>query len=596
MPIPSVDLILFAVQAGVRLVQTGRKAYVETAIGGDVELPLPPAFAADALMTAVQYAEALKEKGTTDLQARERFRVCYQEAYSQAYEGTETEKRSAQERLVQQYLTDMAHGLVPFVRPASAGFASITVIHQWAQGSSPFPSPLQRIAGSLVEIAIDYFVQIPGALNEDSRQGKALKSFLQGLSAVDFQDARWDAIAISLFTTALDTLQEHPDLITGEATDQALLQKIVAGVASDVAGRLQAAGPGDLDAETRLKRCGQIVLRSLLRNGGTAILENPSRLVDDKGGAALVQSVGSVFLELLLGDDNVPLQEALQKVASTEGFDRLVRAALKTVIEHPDNFATGNDAVNHWLHGVLSDLYNRRGDGKPFLDPELFVEVAYAVMDNGLRDLPLLLGETGATPAFLVDVARRSFDILTVPPSGDTLPRFKRLHLSRSDLQALFSGILLALTAHNPWLQARPQSQEEAAALVPLIIAVLGDAGEAPLKALIRSDQLAAVIAAVLASEVLKTQKPEDREKIAAGVKALLAAVATGGAAGADRLLDPAILHDILTALARSGAAARLFGGQETQVRAVLDKLLPLLETLRRDQFLSLAELTGRLA
>lgn len=45
MPAAAVDLIVFAIQAGVKLLQTGRKVYVEATIGGDVEVPLPPVFA-----------------------------------------------------------------------------------------------------------------------------------------------------------------------------------------------------------------------------------------------------------------------------------------------------------------------------------------------------------------------------------------------------------------------------------------------------------------------------------------------------------------------------------------------------------------------
>ena len=139
--------------------------------------------------------------------------------------------------------------------------------------------------------------------------------------------------------------------------------------------------------------------------------------------------MGSAFLDLLLTDDTSSLTIDLRKVASTEGFDRLVCAALKAVVEHPDDFSTGNDALNMWLKGVLTDLYKWNKEGQKSLsDPELFIEIAYSVIDNGLRDLPFFLTRTDAKPSLLVEIAHQVFDILTIPPSDNKPPRFKSLH------------------------------------------------------------------------------------------------------------------------------------------------------------------------
>src|SRR5262249_11243006 len=158
------------------------------------------------------------------------------------------------------------------------------------EGKSPFPNPVQRVAGTLIDIAVDYFATVPGAISEHSKQGKALRQFLLGLSSVDFADARIDQIVIALFSAALDTLKDNPQLIVEDKDDEALVTKIVGGIVQDVKDRLAATDVGDLDAEDRLKQYGKVVLRSLLKNAGQAIVDDPGVLGLERGGKTLVQS------------------------------------------------------------------------------------------------------------------------------------------------------------------------------------------------------------------------------------------------------------------------------------------------------------------
>ncbi len=590
-PTSSIDLILFAIQGGIRLVQTGRKVYVETTIEGEVELPLPSGFQQTPVDIATDYAITLID-GTP--QEKKRFTDDYKEALDNSDNQDKTKKQQAKSRLVQQYIVDIAAGLVPNIQPKEAGWHAIAVIGQWSKGESPFPSSFQRIAGSLVEISIDYFVHVPGALNENSTQGKALKSFLQGLSAVNFEDARLDSIAISLFTTALDVLKDNPDLITNETDDQSLIKQIVSGVATDISDRLKQDEVGNPDTEEHLKHFGQIVLRSLLKNGATAVLDSPSILTQNKEGQVLVNSVGSAFLGLLVNEDNGSLTEALRKVASTEGFDTLVRAGLKAVVEHPDYFGTKNQTVDKWLNTVLSELYNRPTTEESFFDPELFVEIAHSILDNGLRDLPSLLGINDTKPAFLVDVVRKVFDVI-IAPAGGNPPLFKSLQLSRSDLKDLCSGVLHSLTTNSSWLKSRPDLQQGALTLVPLIVNVLGNLKGDSLKTLIRSEQLSTVISAVLTSEIPNSLNEENKANIVKGINTVLDSIRKNGATGSRNLLSEDNLCDLLTALVRSDLSAKLFDGDDKGIVEVIEKLEPIFEALRQSQTLTLGKMVNKL-
>jgi hypothetical protein len=600
MVVASVELIVFAIQAGVKLLQTGRKVYVEATIGGDVVVPLPPVFAGmnSPLAKARNHAESLRDGAPA---AKQRFKALYQKALAASFDGDAALAADGQWRLVQAYLADIAEGLVPAVHRGAAELASVAVLEQWEQGRSPFPSAVQRVAGTLVEIAIDYFVNVPGSLSTDSKRGKALQQFLSGLDDVQFADARWDSLVISLFTAALDTLADNTELVTGDGDEQSLLRTIVAGVAQDVGAKLAANEIGDLDAEARLAHFGQVVLRSLLRNAGTAVVASPSILgLEDGAGQAMVQSVGSAFLGLLLGDDDDSLGAGLRRVASTGGLDQLIQAALRAVVEHPDLFRTGNSTADKWLRGILTDLYDRAGAGESFFDAELFAAIATSAVDHGLRELPALLKPGASGSAVLVDIARVVFDRLTETVGGK--PRWQGLQLSRSDVAALFDGVFASLAAHTTWFHRKGQLRhalEAAASTIPFVIEVVGALGDGSLKALLRSGKLAGVIAAVLASDALRAvagaEEAARAARVVAGLNKVLDAVWKSGANGADRLLDENVLLDLLAALVASDVLDELFG-DDAKATEVVGKLVPVLEDLRRGRVLTVAEMAVRLA
>ena len=597
MPSATGDLIVFAVQAGIKLIQTGRKVYVEATIGGEVEVPLPPAFSGmnTPLNKGVEYALSLK---TGDAEKKRRFKDRYHQPLTDLDNADATVKAAAEWQIVQEYLKDVSAGLVPQIHRGSAELASIAVLKQWEHGRSPFPSAVQRVAGTLVEIAIEYFVHVPGALNAQSKRGRALKSFLAGLDAVQFSDARWDSLVIALFTTALDTLNENPAIFSDEEDDQSLIRAIVGGVAADVGEQLGAAEFGDLDAESRVKRFGQLVLRGLLVNAGTAVIEDPSILgLTDARGKAMVQSVGSAFLSLLL-DDDTSLGEGLRRIASTDGLDKLMRAALRAAVEHPDLFATGNQTIDVWLTDVLRDLDDRHGEGETVFDPELFAEVAFSAMSYAMRDLPALLKPKGSTSsAVLVDLARLVFDKLNeTGPEGK--PKWQGLQLSRSDVKDLFDGLFASLAAHTTWFSRKKElaaALKAATTVLPQVIDVLAGLGDGSLKAMLRDGKLTPVLAAVLASGVIDPRDAADVAKIAEGVTAVMDAILTGGINGAARLLDEDVLLDLLSAVAASGTAKKLFGGVAEDVDAAVTRLMPIIDELRRGAILTVTDMSKRL-
>ncbi len=576
------ELVFFAIQATVRLARTGRKLFVENTASREIILPLPAGFTS-LPATAREYAEQMARNPKT----KRRFEETFRQPFQQSIDGQGPERRHAEQELIQLYLLDLQHGRVAGSKADECELAGIAALKQWGAGESPFPHPLQRVAGVLVEVSIDYFLHVPGALRAESRQGKALKSLLLGLDQFDFQEARWDGIVVGLFTAGLDTLATQGEALGGDLSGE-LVRQLASGVAADLQTRLQHLGSlGDLDAEERLQRFGQIVLRSLLRNGGRAALHHPALLsADHNGGGVIIQEVGSTFLDLLLDEETGSLGDNLRQLASTQTLDRLIGASLKALAEHPQYFQTGTQPLDQWLRNLLTALHGHHQGGRRFIDSEIFGEVACLAVEHGLRDLPALIDQPTGHHFLLIAVARSVFETVT-EDGPDGAPRWK-VELSRSDVYETFASVLGAVAEHPEWVLQDESHQAKAKMILPVVLEALMQLGDGPAKALIRSGKLKVVLAAVLVSGLGEKLESVKAQQIAAALDLLLKELLKGGRTGLGSLFEGARLTDLLAALAMSKAADKFFGSNQAQRQQAVKNLIAVIEKLRTGQILAI--------
>ena len=558
----TVDLLFFAIQAGIHLARTGRKIYKEDTIQREIVIPLPSGFHSD-LDTAREHAERIQTKNPS------RFVRVFKETYDDSYDDQNPDRQAeAVQELIQLYLIDLARGLVPKFQKNARELAGLAAVKQWDAAEKPFPHPLQRIAGALVETAVDYFVHVPGGIDEDSRHGKVLKSFIEGLDDLDFQEGRWDSIAIGLFSAALDTLQGHPELLETSDEIGEVIKPIVQGVASDVQKHLEnLPAEGDLDAEARIGSVGKVVLRSLLRNTGTTLANNP-QILGVKGVAkqAVVKDVGTTLIDILLEDDK-PLSETLRNVISTEGMDRLLGSALSAVVQYPDFFKVKNQNVQVWLNRVLTDLHDNHKGGKSFFDSDLYPELAARIIEHGLNDVPKLLGAGKNKSALLVTVAREVYATLY-----DSSANKWKFALSRDDAVGLFDRVIAAATAHP---------HKNAPKWLKLGLDVIAGMKEGFLKTLLRNDGLEAVLRPLLTRGILKALENKKVALLVERFGKLKGAIEADGIMDLVSLLQEGRYEDLLSAILKSGILDRLLGEETADVNAAIKKITEVVRELR---------------
>jgi hypothetical protein len=594
--IGTADLILFGIQAAVRLAQAGRDIYREDTLGRSIEFPLPQALAKPVDL-AVKHAQQVQQEEP------ERFKREFEKAYLDARKpGEEDIKRKGEYKLIELYALDLAAGKMTTFEGNHEEIGGSLAINQWAKGDAAVPHPLQRTAGVLVEIAVDYFVHVPGALNENSRYGRTMKAFLTGLDAFNFQESRWDHILVTLFTTAVDTVAQDPGLLSEDEGEETFIKEVVAGVSREIKeqiGKIDARSPeGDPDAEERVVRFGQLVLRSLIKNSGTLALQSPSVVsVRLPGDRALINAVGSAVLNLLVEDTDegglYSISKAFERMASRESVEKLIVGALKAAGEHPEVFRIKEKAYEEWIKHVLTGLYQGHKGGVSFFHSSLFPEIAYLVVDHGLRDLPALLQVDQNRRAMLVTVARHVFEAVSDPPHGGG-PVTWRFDLSESDVRALFVSVLGAFSSNPHWLFDQREKQKASVPLIGLAMDMLTNLGHVTFKTLIQSGRLESVFSALLASGLLEGMDENMARRTGAVFQMILEGVSGKGQSGLGKVLEDSRLRDLLTALAASGKPAleKLFGSDAQVAAKAAEGLVEILDLIRSGRFLSVEDMS----
>jgi hypothetical protein len=594
--VATAELVLFGIQAAVRLAQAARGAYVEdTAMHGLVP-PLPQGLD-DPLVHAQQHARAVRN---TDPQ---RYNTLFRDLDVQSRSSDPVVRRKAAGGLLDLFLRDLSEGKVEGYAGNNQLSAGLQAVRQWQKGDEIYPHPLQRVGGALVEVAIDYFAHVPGVLQTDTKYGKTISTLLQALDAADFQEADPDSLLVDIFKAAVQTASDHPELFTDNEARQQIIGAIVTGVAKESKTQLQAIraqfGEGNFEKENDLARYGRIVLCTALRQTSAELLTNPEVLgIHNEGQQALVENVSATLMKLVFDETGnagaFGFTPALRRTVSAEGFSKLTLAALRGISEHPEIFdGMGNRPVEAWLVHILRDLYEGHAQDARVFDVDFLPDIAFLVIDHGLRDLPVLLNVGGEQRAFTVAVARAVFETIAFHEDGAVRWHF---NLSPTEVQSLFDSALSVLSTNAHWLSHNPEDQAKFAALLALGADVLGKVEPGLLKFLLRSGRLQPVLAALLSSGLQDKLTAKFAERLVAALRQTIQAVRAEGVNGLDRFVSDGAITDLVTALGNDGVLSSLLGDDAQRAQGIITTVAALVDRLRHGEFISVPAMVKMLS
>lgn len=543
------SVILFGIQSAIRLGQQARQAYVDSTRNRALVLPLPnfnPAPNAGSALTyyggepddkipvpiraAVGKFRANPENpGLTPEESRMVLEY-YNEDLLKRHETWESIIPSPEGSFLTRQSVEAAVEIRRWDREAKW-----QEVGQWDPEGPPGPSPLQRVAGTIVEIGIDYFAHVPGAFHDETRQGKAVRAVLTSLEKVEFSDKPLGDLPLRLFIATLEGVAENVDLLTSDEETQKLISVTSTSLARDVSARIQklrdeSGGRSDADMENGIIHWAELVFRSILSSGGGLIASDPKTYlgIDNTGDAALVTKVGESVIDFVL---TLPEGE-LHRTFGKEGLNVIVTAALQAVGDHPEIIirTDGNGEIvgasADGLKKVLSDIATDLGNMPRLLyRPALMPDIVRLILEKTGKNIPILWPEFSRDPGknLLVVAAQKTLEILSQESTDGArwTPQF-----DNSDLIIVTEAVLDAFVENPGWLiDSAGAANENYRVALEATIEILRKRGDARLSTATGVDILRAVLRAVALRQEFLEDLAGGEKLVGAAVDAVLASL-----------------------------------------------------------------------
>jgi hypothetical protein len=256
-------LVLFAIQAAVTL---GRKTYdvlVDSTQAAPLVLPIGTLAGSPEVSDAIEFFRrkenrALREDGGP-------------------YHGL------SDERLVLAYRTvrHLDDRLGADGRSSADAVTVIQTLHKFEQHKAGFGprSPWQRIAGTVLEIGIDYFAANPQAMGKASSARHVVEAFLVGIQDIPFAEGEPTDILGETLMAGLKVLGDNTTLVSNDARIHVLLGGVTQALRADLLAA------GSLGQTERREELFRRITASILRGGAGAIAGNADLFIQGSGKA-----------------------------------------------------------------------------------------------------------------------------------------------------------------------------------------------------------------------------------------------------------------------------------------------------------------------
>lgn len=430
----STEVVLFAITSAIKLGNQVRQSFVNNLQAEKLTIPLPNVdmsvdnFQITDFFTAHQHFLKGNDQLESLFQAQQQRNLddAESKAYKQLFEIAYIQENQDANALIQ-----------------GDNLGALLQYRQWANDADAPPSGLRLIGGSLVEIGIDYFQQVPGALNENSANGKSVKKLLTALDEVDFTSgnlkaALYQQVAPVLFSSAIETINRLAPEISQDEKVQGFIQTATKGFAEDMTARLD--GLATQEETQSVKQWGQSIFRSLVKNSGEAAFQSDF-FNDGKAESELIKSTGLAFMEVMLdsGRDKIDLA----KVFSAKSLDKVMGAAMFTVSQHPE-LVSKNDFVKR----VITDVGMAVVDAD-ISKKDLIPELSRLVLAKSADNLTALINISNDNPNHLLVTATQTIlqSLAVKPEEGKWKPQFTKKQTAQ------LANVLLDEVVQNPsWI------------------------------------------------------------------------------------------------------------------------------------------------
>ena len=571
------EIIMFGIQAGVRLHGQARQSYVEKTRERELVIPLPGLDHSPTVTRAFAYFKD-NIQGKRYAAASVRLAELHEmaKAGAQAFKVNHPAESKEYVELYEFYRLGDAGTLVA-EKFLLTDIIALNAVAQWRRGETPHPTAIRRIAGTVTEIGIDFFASGPGAgkLAGNSPTKLLLTEVLRTLDDHSFVSEGLEGAIEKVFIATLDLIQENPAIVSGDPKMQKFVSGIAWGVIDDIQKRIDKLPENQrLLTADRFGEVARSVFRSVVRNSADTVLENPETFLGVQAGgeSAMAAKLGKIVLDVVLPEGSTGVD--LTAVATGETLDKLVKGALAVLVEHPDLMGIDNPEIEKIVQEVATKLASQT----EIIGPDLFPDVARLVLEKTAANLALFWTPEGPGQNLAVTAVRSLIsELAREPAAGKWKPDF-----SKSQVLNIVEAVLDDL-ADNPALVSRVVTGKPA--IEAAVAAILAGFAEQEL------DNFSSATAVKIAIRGLKaaTECWELLERLSGGegtdtlaLAAVIDTVFTGLSGGNEKALWRLTQSHVLVAIFDTAFAKLIDYGvtQESlgKLKAVLDEVRANLE------------------
>ena len=324
------------------------------------------------------------------------------------------------------------------------GANALFAVQQWRDGADPKRPVWQRLAGTIVELAVDYVKVDPGLFGGSGKGDRVMRSFLLSLDNVEFAEARHDELLVEILRASLNTFAGQAELVVSDDTLALLLKRVSATLADQMERAERANDAGKILALYNFRR---ETLQDVLRVSAATVSEQAARLLGPPDSKEQ-QLLNAVLQAVLHTVQEQPL------LFSSQTLQAMYGASLAAVAQNAALILPGGQS-----HEYLSQLYTgmaqalvKAGQAGPqaLFTPDLARDCITLALDTLARNARPLINPKAPRDQLLVQALERVILSFSAEFHHDQdLPRSLAATFSQRQLHAIIQEVFGAV-AENP--------------------------------------------------------------------------------------------------------------------------------------------------
>lgn len=327
------------------------------------------------------------------------------------------------------------------------GANALFVVQQWREGTDPKRPVWQRLAGTIVELAVDYVKADPGLFGGNGKGDRIVRAFLLSLDNLDFAEARHDELLLEILQASLNTFAGQAELAIGDETLALLLKRVSSTLVAQVDRAEKANDANKLLALYNFRR---EMLQDILRVSANTVSEQASRLLgppDRKEG----QLLNAVLQAVLHTVQTQPL------LFSSQTLGAMYRSSLEAVAQNAALTLPGksgepnHEFLSQLFIGTAQLLVNAGQSGHSSLfTPDLAQDLVALALDTLAQNARQLINPKDPQEQLLVQALERVILSFSGELHHDQdLPGILAANFSQRQLKVMMQEVFDAV-AENP--------------------------------------------------------------------------------------------------------------------------------------------------